>query len=94
MKITGIVWLEEVVDKLQRKHGVEPDEVEEALTQKARIRRIEAGQVQGEDLYAGVGRTVAGRHLIVFFVYKRTREALIVSARDATGSEKKLYGKK
>jgi uncharacterized DUF497 family protein len=65
-KITGFVWLEEVVDKLQRKHGVEPDEVEEALTQKARIRRIEAGKVQGEDLYAGVGRTVAGRHLIVF----------------------------
>ena len=60
MKITGFVWLEEVVDKLQRKHGVEPEEVEEALAQRARIRRIEAGKVQGEDLYAGVGRTVAG----------------------------------
>jgi uncharacterized protein len=94
MRINGIVWLEDVVDKLRRKHGVEPEEVEEALAPKARIRKIEAGDVRGEDLYAALGRTDAGRYLIVFFVYKATHEALIVSARDATGKEKKLYGKK
>jgi uncharacterized protein len=94
MRIDGIIWLEEVIAKLQRKHGVEPEEVEEVLARTTRVRRIEAGDVRGEDLYAATGRTGDGRHLIVFFVYKATREALIVSARDATAREKKLYAKK
>lgn len=31
MKIVGIIWLDEIVEKLHRKHAVEPEEVEEAL---------------------------------------------------------------
>jgi hypothetical protein len=94
MRITGVVWLEEVVDKLQRKHRVAPEEVEEALAARPSIRRIEAGNVRGEDLYAAVGRTAAGRWLVVFFLYKLNQEALIVSARDASGREKRRYGRK
>lgn len=93
MRITGVIWLEPVVDKLQRKHRVTTDEVEEALASRPRFRRLEAGNVQGEDLYAALGRTRAGRYLIVFFVYKTSAEALIVSAREMTGNEKRLYGR-
>jgi uncharacterized DUF497 family protein len=36
----------------------------------------------------------AGRYLVVFFVYKLTCEALIISARDMDAKERRLYAKK
>ena len=94
MKLTGIIWLREVVDKLAWKHNVTTDEVEEALAAARRFRFIEIGDVEGEDLYAAMGRTAAGRYLIIYFVYKTTREALIISAREMTKREKRAYAKK
>ncbi len=94
MRLTGIVWLREVVDKLAWKHSVTTDEVEEALTAARRLRFIETGDVEGEDLYAAMGRTAAGRYLIIYFVYKTTKEALIISAREMTRREKRAYAKK
>ena len=93
MEISGTIWLEDVVDKLRRKHNVEPGEVEEVLTGRPSFRRIEAGHVRGEDLYAAFGRTEAGRPLTAYFVHKLTHQALIVSARTMTRTEKRLYGK-
>ena len=59
-----------------------------------RFRFIEMGDVEGEDLYAAVGRTAAGRYVIIYFVHKRTGEALIISARNMTKKEKRFYAKK
>lgn len=39
-------------------------------------------------------RREGGRYLIVFFVHKRSRHALILSAREMTDSERKRYAKK
>ncbi|MGH9759420.1 MAG: hypothetical protein ACREDR_22495 [Blastocatellia bacterium] len=41
-----------------------------------------------------MAQTDAGRYLIVFLIYKKGGQALVVSARDMTESERKLYGKK
>jgi len=94
MKITGIIWLRAVVEKLAQKHNLTTDEVEEALRSVRRFRFIETGDVEGEDLYAAMGRTAAGRYLIIYFVHKRTGEALIISARNMTRKEKRFYAKK
>jgi len=94
MKITGLIWLREVVEKLARKHNVTTEEVEEALRAVRRFRFIETGDVEGEDLYAAMGRTAAGRYLIIFFVHKKAGEALIISARNMTRKEKRFYAKK
>ena len=94
MKLRGIVWLREVVDKLAWKHNVTTDEVEEVLKGRSRFRFIEKGDVEGEHLYAAMGQTEAGRYIVTYFVRKLTREALIVSARDMTDKEKKSYEKK
>jgi uncharacterized DUF497 family protein len=94
MNITGIIWLREVVDKLAWKHRVTTEEVEEALAAARRFRFIEIGDVEGEDLYAAMSRTAAGRYLILYFVYKITKEALIISAREMTRKEKRAYAKK
>jgi uncharacterized DUF497 family protein len=94
MRVTGLIWLRDIVDKLAWKHQVTTDEVEEALTAAAGFRFLERGDVEGEDLYVARGRAAAGRYLIIFFVYKKTGEALIVSAREMTKKEKKAYGEK
>ena len=64
MNVTGVIWLRDVVDKLLWKHRVTTDEVEEVLSHSSRYRFIETGDVAGEDLYAAMGQTEAGRYLI------------------------------
>ena len=94
MKITGVIWLRDIVDKLAVKHHVESYEVEEAINNKPKIRFVEKGQRKGEDVYLALGQSDAGRYLAVLFIYKRTKEALILSARDMAEKERKQYGKK
>lgn len=94
MKITGIIWLEEIIEKLARKHGVEQQEVREVLSNSAQFRFIEKGHRAGENVYSAFGQTDAGRYLVVFFVYKKDKRALVLSARDMTRAERKSYGKK
>jgi uncharacterized protein len=94
MRIRGIVWLREIVDKLAVKHRVEPHEVEEVLANTPRFRFVEKGERRGEDVYIALGQSDAGRYLAVLFIYKKTREALILSARDMAANERKQYGKK
>ena len=91
LRIEAITWLETIIEKLARKHSVSVDEVEEVLSGRARFRRVERGHRRREDVYAAIGRTRGGRRLIVFFVYKpRTREALVVSAREPSRKERNL----
>jgi len=92
LKIVECLWLDRFVDKIIRKHNVYPDEVEEVLSSWPRIRRIEKGDVKGENLYIAFGKTNEGRHLSVLFVRKKDRRALVISARDMTSKERKKYG--
>lgn len=94
MKISGIIWLRDVVEKLLAKHSVTTDEVEEVFRHAPRFRSIERGDVQGENLYAAMGQTDTGRYLIIYFIYKPTGDALVISAREMTKGERKSYGKK
>ena len=94
MRISGIIWLEDILDKLERKHAVEQEEVREIFANSPRFRFVEKGHRRGEDIYSAMGQTEAGRYLIIFFVLKKDGCALILSARDMTGPERKKYGKK
>jgi uncharacterized DUF497 family protein len=94
MKIVGVIWLREIVDKLAFKHHVEPYEVEEVLNNKPKIRFVEKGQRKDEDIYLALGQSDAGRYLAVLFIYKKTKESLILSARDMADKERRQYGKK
>jgi len=94
VKITGLIWLYDIVEKLEWKHGVMPDEVKEVLAQSTRFRLIEKGHRPGENVYAAFGQTATGRYLTVFFVHKMDGRALIISARDMTRAERRKYGRK
>jgi len=94
MRIEGIVWLRDVVDKLVSKHQVETYEVEQVFNGKPKIRFVEKGEREGENVYLALGQTDSGRYLAVLFIYKQTKEALILSARDMETKERRQYGKK
>ena len=82
------------MDKLAVKHHVDPYEVEQTLSNRPKIRFVEKGERPGENVYMALGQTDAGRYLAVLFIYKQTREALILSARNMALKERKQYGKK
>ncbi len=91
MYAADIIWLPQIVDKLEWKHHVAPAEVEQVVFGRPLFRKAQKGHVPGEDVYAALGQTEAGRHLVVSFVYKQTREALILSARDRDEQERRRY---
>jgi len=94
MEITDFLWLPRVEEKIESKHGVTREEVEQVLDRQPRVRRWQRGKFQGEDVYRALGRSDGGRYLTVFFIYKQTGEALILSARAMDAKERRSYAKK
>jgi hypothetical protein len=94
MKIAGIIWYDDVIEKIEIKHHVDISEAEEIFFKKPKFKKMKRGKFHGEDVYRALGQTQAGRYLTVFFIYKLTHEALILSARDMDDKERKSYGKK
>jgi uncharacterized DUF497 family protein len=94
VKINGILWLEDIVEKIARKHNVRDYEIVEVLQENPYFRFVEKGYQRDEDLYAALGRTNSGRYMIIFFIYKTDKNALIVSARDMTKTERRKYERK
>ncbi len=72
MKIEGIIWLNQFVDKLTFKHQVETYEVEEVLVGKPKFRFVEKGKWKGENVYMALGQTEAGRYLTILY-YLQTK---------------------
>jgi len=74
MKIEGFIWLEDIIDKLARKHQVTTNEVEELFDNNPHFRFIAKGRKRrDENLYAAYSRTDAGRYLTAFFIQKPGR---------------------
>lgn len=94
MYIDDFIWLADVVDKLTVKHSVSQDEAEEVFFNQVRYRFVEKGKRTGEDVYAALGQTDAGRYLIVLFIHKLDHSALILSARDMERRERRFYERK
>jgi len=94
VRIVGFVWLEEILDKLIRKHHIQEHEVVEIFEGKPKFQYVEKGHRENENVYSAMGQTDAGRYVIVFFVHKSDGRALPVSARDMTTAERKRYERK
>lgn len=86
--------LPDVADKLLWKHSIVEAEVRQVFRNKPTMRKIEKGNVRNEDLYSALGQTDSGRYLIIYFIYKSSRDALVISARDMDDKEKRRYGEK
>jgi uncharacterized DUF497 family protein len=92
--IDDFIWLPDIIEKLENKHRVLPEEVEEVFFNRPHFRFIERGHVAGEDVYVALGQTDSGRYLSVFFIHKPGNLALIISARDMDAAERRRYGQK
>jgi uncharacterized DUF497 family protein len=90
--IESVVWLSSVVDKLAVKRHVESSEVEEVLDNEPKIRFMEKESERAK-MYLALGQTDAGRYPAVMFIYKKTKKALILSARDMPNKERRKYEK-
>ena len=60
MVIRKIIWKDQFVEKLARKHAVTVIEAEEILGSKPQIRRVSKGRVKDEHVYGAFGQTDAG----------------------------------
>lgn len=87
-RIEGFIWADWVVDKLDWKHNVAPDEVEETFFNPPyKVRRTK------RDKYLLYGRSYDGRYLFVVFAWEGKR-IKVISARDMTSSERRHFSRK
>jgi len=84
----GFAWDEANTAHIAR-HGVRPQEVEEALTDPKRL-VLRTRSQGGEERWAALGATEAGRVLFVVFT-RREGRVRPITARDATLEEKRRY---
>jgi uncharacterized DUF497 family protein len=91
MELYEVIWKDKFIEKIEAKHRVSTDEVEQVLFAKSHFRRARRGHVKGEDLYAAYGQTSSGRYLVVLFIRKEPLAALPISAREMTDSERRYY---
>ncbi len=94
MLIRHIAITPEFEEKIWRKHGVSADEVLEVFAEGPRFRYVNSGYREGEDVYAAAGQSADGRYLIVFFILKKTRDVVVISARDMEDRERRIYERK
>ena len=91
MQIDDVIWLDDIVEKIATKHGIETGEVEEVLLAGPEFRRGGKGKRKGEDLYYALGQTQAGRYIFIVFIRKRANRALVLTAREMSDREKRGY---
>ena len=82
--IKGFIWDDENVAHIAR-HAVSPDEVEEALVGDAVVLR------GGDDRYLAYGRSENDRWLFAVYVTRSRGRVRVLTARDMTDREKRLY---
>ena len=93
MTINEIIWKQYFVDKFAIKHNVTIEEIEEVFYSRPLIRKVAKGNIRNEDIYSAYAQIDNGRYLIVFFISKKGKRILPISARDMDRSERKYYEK-
>lgn len=88
MRIEQLLWPSDRVDHIAR-HGVTPDEVEQACFGDAFVQRAKSS---GENpVYYVLGQTDAGRYLFCVIIQFPDGNGYPVTARSMTDKEKRRY---
>jgi uncharacterized DUF497 family protein len=86
MRFDSLLVDDEILDKIESKHGVLVDEADEVFySSRSHLRRGRAG------LYELLGPTEAGRLLLVVIADRGFGEWQLVTARSMTDAERRLY---
>ena len=76
--------------KIEEKHQIRMEEVEELFEQDPLVLRGETDQY-GERRYVALGRTESGRYLLVVFTVPKVGKAKVITAREMTQREQRFY---
>lgn len=87
MRLARLRWDESNVEHIAR-HGVSPDEAEQACFSRPKVRRGRCGR------YLVLGRTKGGRYLLVVLTHLGGGEGRVITARDMDDRERRLYRRK
>ena len=88
MRIHEFVWPQERIDHIAR-HGVTPEEVEEACFGQAFVQRAKS---EGENpVFYVLGKTTAGRYLFCVIIRFPDGRGYPVTARPMTDKEKRRF---
>ena len=88
LRIESLEIDDQILDKIESKHSVSLEEVEQAcLSEKRHVRRGREG------LYKLFGQTAAGRYVLVVLAYLGKGAWKIVTSRQMTDNERRLYNK-
>ena len=88
LRIESLEIDDHILEKIESKHGILFNEVEDAcLSERRHIRRGREGS------YKLFCQTEAGRYILVVLVNPGRGNWKIVTAREMVGSERRLYGK-
>ena len=86
LRIESLEIDDHILEKIESKHHISLTEVEEAcLSDRRHIRRGRQG------LYKVFSHTTAGRYILVVLVNLGAGDWKIVTTREMTGSERRLY---
>ena len=80
--------------KNAHKHGVSSEEIREVFANEPKRRLVERGHVPGEEKYFALGRTDAGRLLVVFYINKGGGLVMPISAYTMPRRMRKQYERK
>ena len=86
LRIESVEIDDHILDKIESKHNISFSEVEQAcVSNKRHVRRSREG------LYKVFSQTLAGRYILVVLVNLGEGNWTIVTAREMTNNEKRLY---
>ena len=86
-------WDKWNIDKSYRKHGITPNEAEEAFLDEQAVIVQDIKHSQREERYILVGQTVGEKLLFIIFTM-RDKKIRIISARKANQKERRIYVKR
>lgn len=81
-----LLWDRENISHINR-HKVIPDEVEQVVFARYCLKR----KGKGDKIYYMLGKTDSGRYLFIVLRDLERAVARVITARDMSGSEKRLY---
>lgn len=95
VRIRRLYWREDRENHIAR-HGVLLEEVEEAVFEDKSGVLLRVGPAErnlDETIYRYLGRTAAGRYLLVALLYTGNGEAIPLTARDMVEAERRRYSR-
>ena len=91
MQVHEFIWPDDRIDHIAR-HGVTPEEVEEACFGTALIQRARSG---GDNpVYYILGQTASGRHLFCVVIQFPDGKGYPITARPMTDKERRRYAQR